>query len=81
MYHIPSSLSRMREAIKGGSTTLRPPIVNGESAIVGRTVPTASRVPLLLLLRVLCITLQHVVRCSKPAQWGWRVKRESGESA
>jgi hypothetical protein len=28
-YHIPSLLSRSREAIKGGSTTSRPHIVNG----------------------------------------------------
>jgi hypothetical protein len=30
VYHIPSSLSRVREAIKLSSTTLRPHIVNGD---------------------------------------------------
>src|ERR1700682_645979 len=45
-YHIPSSLSRSREAIKGTSTTLRPRIVNGNSMhyperVVRCLVPTA----------------------------------------
>ena len=35
VYHIPSSLSRMREAIKLGSTTLRPHIVNGDLLATG----------------------------------------------
>jgi hypothetical protein len=33
-YHIPSSLSRSREAINGASTTLLPHIVNGNPASV-----------------------------------------------
>jgi hypothetical protein len=35
VYHIPSSLSRVREAIKSRSTTLRPHIVNGDLAAAG----------------------------------------------
>ena len=46
-YHIPSSLSRSREAIKGASTTSRPHIVNGNSASVFA----------LLSLPAVCITL------------------------
>ena len=34
-YHIPSSLSRLREAIKGGSTTLCPRVVNGDPTTAG----------------------------------------------
>ena len=40
-YHIPSSLSRVREAIKLGSTTLRPHIVNGDLAETGAASPTS----------------------------------------
>jgi len=35
VYHIPSSLSRVREAIKDGSTTLRGHVVNGNPTPAG----------------------------------------------
>jgi len=52
-YHIPSSLSRSREAIKGGSTTLRPHIVNGKPADGAEP----RRAAALLSLPAVCITL------------------------
>ena len=73
VYHIPSSLSREREAIKLSSTTLRPHIVNGDLAASHRP-----ERPCVAGCRP-CINLRDVVRCSKPTDWGWRVKRESGE--
>src|SRR5258708_852337 len=42
-YHIPSSLSRLREAIKGGSTTLCPRVVNGDPTTAGLWSLTAAR--------------------------------------
>jgi hypothetical protein len=73
------SLVRERPS-KGGSTTLRPHIVNGNPAPGAvkrlragprRTIVVADRMHY----------PARVVRCSDPAAWGWRVKRESGASA
>ena len=53
-YHIPSSLSRSREAIKGASTTSRPHIVNGNPAFFDPRLWSAAA---LLSLPTVCITL------------------------
>ena len=81
VYHIPSSLSRLREAIKVCSTTLRAHNVNGDLASAGAA---SARRPRGGLTIVVAGPMHYAPRSCQvlgPTEWGWRVKRESGESA
>jgi hypothetical protein len=88
-YHIPSSLSHLREAINGGSTPLRSYIVNGdESAGDARApggwftvaAPTTHGRRTTIVVGAVMDYAESVVRCFSPTM-GWRVKREAGASA
>jgi hypothetical protein len=78
-YHIPSSLSRMREAIKACSTPLRRQVVNGCNGMVATSRLLAADTSLLLRpslwLRLLALSGAQFRLTSR------RVKREAGENA
>jgi hypothetical protein len=79
-YHIPSSLSHLREAIKRSSTALLPYIVNGYARLQdAERLEAGYRHSLVAACRM--HYAKCVVRCSDPTAEGWRVKRESGEGA
>jgi hypothetical protein len=81
VYHIPSSLSRVREAIKSSSTTLRPHIVNGDLATTGASSRAPMGCPHYCCCRPYALTSETLSGARSQPIWGWRVKRESGESA
>jgi len=80
VYHIPSSLSHLREAINPDSTTLHPPIVNGDLAATGASSPMASGQPYYCRCRSYALPCE-TLSGARNQKRGWRVKRESGESA
>ena len=79
-YHIPSSLSRMREAIKVCSTPLRRHVVNGGSAD-DATHRVFNRCKITIVAAGVMAYAAAVDRCSVPTSGSRRVKREAGASA